>query len=140
MKIFADTGAWIALADKNDRYHDAAKDVYASIQKRKARLVITDYIFDETTTWLHYKIGHHVACDWGNNIFNSRMVEMVKVSEEHIDAAWKIFQKYNDQQFSFTDCVSFVVMNLLGINEAFTYDSHFSTMGFCIIGQVSQVP
>ncbi|MGR0482781.1 MAG: type II toxin-antitoxin system VapC family toxin [Candidatus Electronema sp. V4] len=136
MRVFVDTGAWIALADKNDRYHDAAKNLYASIQKRKIQLVITDYIFDETATWLHYKIGHQVACDWGNRIFNSSMVEIVKVSEEHIDAAWKLFQKYSDQKFSFTDCISFVVMNLIGIKDVFTYDSHFSTMGFCVIGQL----
>jgi predicted nucleic acid-binding protein len=136
VKIFADTGAWIALADKNDRYHESAKNIYCSIQKRKIQLVITDYIFDETATWLHYKIDHKTACDWGNKILNSRMVDIVKVSEEHIDAGWKIFQKYHDQQFSFTDCVSFAVMNLLGIKEIFTYDSHFATMGFCVIGQL----
>lgn len=26
MKIFTDTGAWIALADKNDQYHVSAGD------------------------------------------------------------------------------------------------------------------
>jgi predicted nucleic acid-binding protein len=67
IKIFADTGAWIALADKDDQYHHIAKEVYASIQRKKIPIVITDYIFDETVTWLHYKIGHSVACDWGTN-------------------------------------------------------------------------
>jgi predicted nucleic acid-binding protein len=41
MKIFADTGAWIALADKNDRYHESAKNIYGSIQKRNIQLVIS---------------------------------------------------------------------------------------------------
>jgi predicted nucleic acid-binding protein len=132
MKIFTDTGAWIALADKNDRYHNIAKKVYALIQKRNIPIMITDYIFDETVTWLHYKVGHDTACGWGNKILNSRMIETVKVGDEHINLAWELFQKYYDQKFSFTDCISFTVMKLLGITTAFAYDSHFSTMGFCI--------
>ena len=53
MKIFADTGAWIALADKNDQYHNIAKKVYASIRKKNIPVIISDYIFDETvkTAW-----------------------------------------------------------------------------------------
>ncbi|MBF0228539.1 MAG: PIN domain-containing protein [Desulfamplus sp.] len=135
MKIFADTGAWIALADKNDQYHNIAKKVYASIQKENIPIVITDYIFDETVTWLHYKIGHKIACNWGNKILGSHMVDIIKISEEQINLSWELFQKYDDQKFSFTDCLSFTVMNLLGINLVFTYDSHFSTMGFNIIGK-----
>ena len=60
MKIFADTGAWIAIADKNDRYHNIAKKVYASIRKKNIPVIITDYIFDETVTWLHYKLKRDV--------------------------------------------------------------------------------
>jgi uncharacterized protein len=135
MKIFVDTGAWIALADEKDQYHDIAKKLYTSIHEKNIPLFITDYIFDETVTWLHYKIGHNVACHWGNKILNSRMVKITKVSDDHINKAWELFQKYHDQKFSFTDCVSFVVMNLLGIDTVFAYDSHFSTMGFCVIGE-----
>lgn len=135
MKIFVDTGAWIALADKNDQYHSSAKNLYNSIQKRNIPLIIIDYIFDEAVTWLHYKIGHTVACEWGNKILNSRMVDIIKVSDEHINIAWELFEKYHDQKFSFTDCISFTVMKLLETNTVFAYDSHFSTIGFCVISE-----
>ena len=135
MNIFADTGAWIALADENDIKHKTAKEIYDLLKKKNVSLIITDYIFDETTTWLNYKVGHVIACDWGNKILNSHMVKMVKVKENHIVIAWDIFQKYNDQKFSFTDCVSFSIMKSMGINMAFAYDSHFSIMGFILIGE-----
>jgi predicted nucleic acid-binding protein len=32
--------------------------------------------------------------------------------------------------FRFTDCVSFVVMWVMGIKETFTFDEHFNQMGF----------
>ncbi|MBF0121689.1 MAG: PIN domain-containing protein [Desulfobacterales bacterium] len=135
MKIFVDTGAWIALADKNDQYYNSAIRLYDMIQKKKVQLIITDYIFDETVTWLNYKIGHNVACKWGNKIINSRMIEMIIVSDEHIKRAWKLFQKYRDQKFSFTDCISFEIMKILGTKAVFAYDSHFSTMGFSVINE-----
>ena len=63
------------------------------------------------------------------------MVKMIKVKENHIEIAWDIFQKYQDQKFSFTDCISFSIMKSMGTNMAFAYDSHFSTMGFIIVGE-----
>lgn len=39
-KIFVDTGAFIALLDKRDRFHEAAKAFYLSVSKR-ASLVTT---------------------------------------------------------------------------------------------------
>ena len=41
-----------------------------------------------------------------------------------------IFERYDDKDFSFTDCVSFVVMQENGIKEAFAFDEHFNQMGF----------
>jgi predicted nucleic acid-binding protein len=35
-----------------------------------------------------------------------------------------------DKDFSFTDCISFVVMWEMGIKEVFAFDQHFSQMGF----------
>jgi predicted nucleic acid-binding protein len=38
-----------------------------------------------------------------------------------------------DQDFSYTDAVSFVVMKQYGITEAFSFDKHFVTAGFTLI-------
>ena len=35
-----------------------------------------------------------------------------------------------DKLWSFTDCVSYVVMKQRGITEAFAFDHHFEQMGF----------
>ena len=44
--------------------------------------------------------------------------------------AWQIFKKYDTAGFSFTDCVSFAVMEALEIKQAFTFDEHYDVMGF----------
>lgn len=47
-----------------------------------------------------------------------------------LNKAWKIFEKYSDKDFSFTDCTSFIVMKMLEINEVFSFDKHFEQYGF----------
>ena len=43
--------------------------------------------------------------------------------------AWEIFSRYRDKAWSFTDCISFVVMNRLKIQQAFAFDEHFRQFG-----------
>jgi predicted nucleic acid-binding protein len=41
-----------------------------------------------------------------------------------------MFLKHLDQGWSFTDCVSFHVMQELGLGDALTKDEHFQRAGF----------
>jgi predicted nucleic acid-binding protein len=41
-----------------------------------------------------------------------------------------ILEKHADQDFSFTDAVSFALMQEEGILEALTFDNHFTILGF----------
>jgi predicted nucleic acid-binding protein len=45
-------------------------------------------------------------------------------------AAWGIFEKHTDKEFSFTDCTSFALMEAEAIRNVFTFDQHFSQYGF----------
>jgi predicted nucleic acid-binding protein len=41
-----------------------------------------------------------------------------------------LFKKYSDKEFSFVDCVSFVVMKEQKIKRTYGCDKHFEQMGF----------
>lgn len=41
--------------------------------------------------------------------------------------AWKVFENYSDQDFSFVDCTSFVIAKQRGPKEVFGFDDHFKT-------------
>jgi len=50
--IFVDTWAWIALADRSDAYHAAAKTQHKRFQRGQRRYVTTDFVLSETITYL----------------------------------------------------------------------------------------
>jgi predicted nucleic acid-binding protein len=50
--------------------------------------------------------------------------------------ALEILRQYDDQDFSYADAVSFAVMRQRGVSEAFTFDHHFSILGFLTLPEI----
>jgi predicted nucleic acid-binding protein len=133
--VFVDTGGWIAMAVKRDRYHKKAATYYRKLSKDKVRLVTSNYVLTETYTRIRYDDGHTKALQ-----FNALIQEAIKAGRLNLEwvipaihkEAWDIFENYADQAFSFVDCTSFVIAKRVGVKEAFGFDDHFKTMGFIL--------
>lgn len=132
MKLFVDTSAWLALNDKNDQYHSKAITKSLEIKKQKIELITSEYIFDESITLIRHRISHKSAIIFGDSLLNSNIICIADVTEEVRFKAWEMFKEYEDKEFSFTDCTSFVLMKNLRLQKAFTFDEHFKQMGITI--------
>ena len=123
------------MAAKRDRHHKVAAAYYRKLSKAKARLVTSNYVLSETYTRVRYDDGHAKTMR-----FNALIQEAIKAGRLNLEwvtpaihkEAWSIFEKYEDQDFSFVDCTSFVIAKRLGVKEAFGFDDHFKTMGFIL--------
>ena len=127
-----DTSGWYAVASADDRRHGIASAHYLSLVAEGARLLTSDYILDETITRLRYDFGHHVAVAFREQVERAAeqgFLNVVWVDERVWRAALALFRKYDDQEFSFTDCTSFVLTQELRPDEAFAFDSHFTLFG-----------
>ena len=133
---FVDTGAFIAITDMKDQYHSRAVTHFQSLLKSRQPLLTTNFILDETFTRLKRKLGSQAAVTFGETLKQSEQVEIITVVEEIERVAWKIFKKYQDQAFSYTDCTSFAVMQMKKLKTAFAFDGHFEIFGFNIIPPV----
>jgi predicted nucleic acid-binding protein len=127
---FIDTGYLIALELAGDQNHRAALKHWRAVIKSLPLLVTTSYVFDEVVTFFNSR-GHHAkAVEIGSGLLSSRSVELVHVDEQLFHSGWQYFQKYQDKEYSLTDCISFVVMKRLDLSLAFTFDKHFAQAGF----------
>lgn len=130
MNLFADSAAWQALYDTDDKYHRVASEAFKELSGQKITFYITDYVFDEAVTLILGRAGHTQAALCGDWLLHSPRVRFIRVNIEQWDEAWKLFKQYNDKHFSLTDCTSFVVMRHFKLRDAFTFDHHFEQMGF----------
>lgn len=123
MSILVDTSAWYALADTADRHHEEAKDLYLE-RADKGEFLTTVLILAETWTLLTSRLGRSAAITFWRTLRESRTPLLIPEAVD-IEVAWHIVEDFADQSFSLVDCTSFALMERLGIQEAFAFDTHF---------------
>jgi len=129
-QIFVDSSGWIALYYRRDENHSRAATALGSLREAAVQFVTSDYIIDEALTHIRAWSGHPQAVKFGTVVRGHPLIEWVEVEARIWAAAWDIFVRYDDKEFSFTDCTSFAIMRDRTIREAFTFDSDFAQMGF----------
>jgi predicted nucleic acid-binding protein len=92
--------------------------------------VTTDYVIDETLTLLRMRLGLRAAERWWKQIEDSSRLRWEWVGIGRAEKARGLFFHFQDKDFSFTDCTSFVVMKELKLKQVLSTDKHFLQMGF----------
>ena len=132
-EIFVDTGAWVALADQEDKYHERAATEYPHLLKNYRRLVTTNLVVAEVYIILRKALGHTAAITLLESVRSSPRIEKVQSTERVETEAEDILCTYSDQDFSYTDAVSLALMRQRGIDTAFAFDKHFLIAGFSMV-------
>lgn len=133
MTIFIDTGAFIARYIAEDQYHDRSIEIWQKIKLNNEVWFTSNHVLDETFTLLARRVSHQFSAEKAHLIYNSKLFQIVRTTNEDELAGLALFEKYADQSFSFTDCLSFVLMKRLKIQRAFSFDRHFSQAGFVLV-------
>ncbi|MGI9305218.1 MAG: type II toxin-antitoxin system VapC family toxin [Gammaproteobacteria bacterium] len=130
--MLVDTGAWYALIDRKDPDHERVR---VCLDEHLGRMITTDYVVDETITLLRYRAGWKAARAFGKSLLDNEphISALVTLKQEERQEAWKIFCRYRDKSFSFTDCTSFALMRKLKLDTAIAIDRDFRSFGLhCI--------
>jgi predicted nucleic acid-binding protein len=128
--VYVDTSGWYALVDETDADHLPVKEWF---KKNESPLITSDYVFDETITLIRTSLGLEEAIMFGERLKESKLAQLISVPKEDRGKAWDIFKKYDDQVFSFTDCVSFAQMERLDIRTALALDDDFKIMEYELV-------
>ncbi len=98
--------------------------------RKQRRFVTTDYVLDESATLLKARGHAHLLPEFFEIVMASAACSVQWTDIETFEATRAMFLKHLEHKWSFTDCVSFVVMRQCGLSEALTTDEHFRDAGF----------
>lgn len=118
--IIADTGFWLALANKKDNHHQTAHDCL----KRYAEPLITTHpVITETCHLLLQRIGQHAVMLFLENI-KLNQCEIFPLKRDHIPRMIKLMQSYHDLPMDYTDASLVILAEHLGNGRIFSTDNH----------------
>ena len=128
--VFVDTSGFYALLVRRDDRHQQASRILREAAGSKVRFVTTDYVLDETATLLKACGLGHLVPVLLDTVFASTACTVCWTDEERFRATCDFFLKHEDQAWSFTDCLSFLVMKDRQLHDSLTKDAHFREAGF----------
>ena len=132
--VFVDSGAWIALALTRDPLHLRAVGAWQGMAEVRAKVYTSAPVALETFTFLDRHATRDVALAWKESLKVVDGLTVLGCSAEDIELAWEYFDRRDIHKLSAVDATSFVLMKQEGIKKAFSFDHHFASVGFQIVG------
>lgn len=132
-RVFVDTGAYFALAVREDRNLRQAIVRLRDLELREARLFTTNFIVAEMHALILARRGRDLAARILDRVDHSSGV-IERVNPEDEQRARQVIHQYDDKDFSLVDATSFAVMERLRLPTAFTFVRNFAQFGFQVLG------
>ena len=133
MKFFIDSGAFIARFIQKDQHHRQAAELWELLRQKDANCVTSNFVLDETFTLLGRRAGYEFAHERALNLYASQALTIMRPDLNDEIIGLNYFKKYADQSVSFTDCISFALMDRIKTKRVFTFDKHFQWAGYQLL-------
>jgi len=132
-ELFIDTSGWYVLALSSAPENGKAAEALRTRVQKGARVVTTNLVIAETHVLLLRRTSRKVALRFVREVRRSPNIVISSSPDYEEDAITDWLGRFDDQDFSFTDAVSFAVMSDRGIQEALALDHHFAVAGFTVV-------
>ena len=132
--VFVDSGAWIAIALARDPLHSRAVDAWELVLGQRAQLRTSAPVVLETFTFLDRNARRDVAIAWKDSLERLDAFRVLDCTAADVRNAWRYFERRDLHKLSPVDATSFVLMAKHGIRSAFSFDHHFASVGFQLVG------
>ena len=123
---FADTSFYLALLDERDPLHGRA----VAESKANRALITTEFIILELGNACGRAEDHADFLAVVAGMRASPRTSIIPLDSRLLQRGLDLLARRADKNWSLTDCISFVVMEEEGIQEALTTDRHFEQAGF----------
>ena len=135
--IFLDTSFLYPLFNTQDEDHLRVRAVFEGYRGRQLSdvVVTTPQIIFETITLIRFGKGasrpdartrHRQAVHAGERLLCGKLAQIYQPGLDDERAAFEYFKRFDDKEYSAVDCLSFVIMEKLGMREALAVDEDFT--------------
>jgi predicted nucleic acid-binding protein len=128
LNVFVDTSALLAVLDRNDRNHPAAKARWVGMLEAGDELVSHNYVLVETSAVVLRRLGLEAIHVFEHDVVPA--LQVIWVTREVHEAAAGSHLVAGRRSLSLVDCVSFEIMRRTGLRSAFAFDRHFTEYGY----------
>jgi len=120
MMIFVDSSFFIALVDRKDQWHSAAKSLLPALTSET--ILISDLVIVESVS----VIGRRSGGKAGEQLYHYFMdnCDCVITDQKILKGSMQVFLRY-DGKLSVSDAVSVFIMKKKNIDRIFSFDSDF---------------
>jgi len=128
--VFADTGYWVALLNPSDNLHEKAVDlskIFYPAYIVTSEVVLIEVLNDFSKRGEYFR---DLVVEFIQDLRSNRNMRVIAQTSEQFEQGLELYQQRKDKEWSHTDCVSFVIMNDMGISEALAHDKHFVQAGY----------
>jgi predicted nucleic acid-binding protein len=131
MTVLVDTGVLYADHDTDASRHEDASDALETVYDGElGAAYVTDYVYDETVTLTRKRTGSFSAAKRvgrrlrGVDPYPS-VYELLRVSNTGFADSVDIFERYDDQELSFTDATTVALCDRYDIESVLSFDDDF---------------
>lgn len=129
-RLFVDSGAWIALRSRRDQHHAAADRAFRSAIEQRIPLVTTNLVVAEIHRLTLFRAGREPALRALERIDASPSVTVHFATGDDHSAGRRWLERLAPRPVTYTDAVSFAVMEATKCTHVLGFDQDFAAAGF----------
>lgn len=128
-KFFVDSSYIYALLSERDEFHRQAAELAASFLPTD-KFILTDTVLFETCSLLSKVRARNRITRFIDEISSDAQHQIIHTTIDLRNASYHLFKTHQDKEWSWVDCLSFLVMQREKLKWALTSDRHFEEAGF----------
>jgi predicted nucleic acid-binding protein len=131
-RLFVDSGAWIALRSRRDQHHADADRLVREALSRRIPLLTTNLVIADTHRLTLFRVGVQPALRALQHLDASRSVTIHFATAADHAVARRWLERLASRPITYTDAVSFAVMEASRCDHVLGFDDDFAAAGFTL--------
>lgn len=124
--VFLDSGIFIALMSRRDRWHNQAVALFGGPTPRWTTSIL---VISEAYTWFLHRMGEEQARSFRQLVDNLKGLRMQEASQEHHALVVRMLDRFRGTKLSYVDASSLVHLDQRKIRRVWSTDHHLGLSG-----------